>query len=360
MTCIIAYCRAGFEKDAGVELQERANAAGFYGFFRSQANSGYVQFECYQQEHYELLIETLSFQDFIFVRQWFLASHELPELDPSDRLKDIAEVVENLPHSLDVRIEYPDTNQGKELSKFCRKFLVPLRQALKQANKFKSSRFTLFLFFISGTHCFIGYGLTRNISPLPLGILRLKQPKNAPSRSTLKLDEALQLFVPEDESQERLAAGMHAVDLGACPGGWTYQLVRRGMFVQAIDNGMMSDVVMETAQVKHYQVDGFSFEPKKKNVTWLVCDMIEKPQRVATLMTSWVIKEWCKEAVFNLKLPMKKRYECVQECLSIVKDMLNDAGVKHYQLLAKHLYHDREEVTVLLRKLPQSSSKRRY
>lgn len=37
------------------------------------------------------------------------------------------------------------------------------------------------------------------------------------------------MFVPREEWELRLTSGMKAVDLGACPGGWTYQLVRREM-----------------------------------------------------------------------------------------------------------------------------------
>ncbi|XOV77832.1 MAG: 23S rRNA (cytidine(2498)-2'-O)-methyltransferase RlmM [Aestuariibacter sp.] len=359
MKGIIAYCRAGFEKDAGVEIQETAGALGCFGFFRAKNNTGWILFECYQAEHYNILLQKLSVDKCIFIRQCFIVENEFPQLDSEDRLSAIRPVLSGLPSASDIRIEHPDTNQGKELSRFCRKFMVPFRQAVKKENKFSDSEFVIFLFFVSSTHCFVGYGKAQNCSALPLGILRLKQPNNAPSRSTLKLDEALQMFVPKKEWEERVKSGMHAVDLGACPGGWTYQLVRHGMFVQAIDNGMMADVVMETGQVKHYQEDGFSYEPKKKNVTWLVCDMIEKPQRVAELMTAWIIKEWCKEAVFNLKLPMKKRYECVQECLGIIKDMLRDNGIKRFEIKARHLYHDREEVTVLLRKMPDQTTRKR-
>ncbi|GAL24967.1 LSU rRNA 2'-O-methyl-C2498 methyltransferase RlmM [Vibrio variabilis] len=53
------------------------------------------------------------------------------------------------------------------------------------------------------------------------------------------MEEAFHVFIPKEEWDERLASGMWGVDLGACPGGWTYQLVRRSMFVHAIDNGMM-------------------------------------------------------------------------------------------------------------------------
>ena len=84
-----------------------------------------------------------------------------------------------------------------------------------------------------------------------MGIPRLRMPKDAPSRSTLKLDEAFHVFVPKDEQESRLQPGMRGVDLGSSPGGWTYQLVRRGMMVQAIDNGSMAESLMETGQVKH-------------------------------------------------------------------------------------------------------------
>ena len=47
-------------------------------------------------------------------------------------------------------------------------------------------------------------------------------------------------FIPADEWDERLANRMWAVDLGACPGGWTYQLVKRNMWVYSVDNGPMA------------------------------------------------------------------------------------------------------------------------
>ena len=73
-------------------------------------------------------------------------------------------------------------------------------------------------------------------------------PADAPSRSTLKLEEAFHVFIPADEWDERLASGMRAVDLGACPGGWTYQLVKRSMMVHSVDNGPMAPSLMETGR----------------------------------------------------------------------------------------------------------------
>ncbi|MBE1301638.1 MAG: 23S rRNA (cytidine(2498)-2'-O)-methyltransferase RlmM [Alteromonadaceae bacterium] len=356
MSCILCYCRPGFENDAGLEIQTLAADFNCYGYFKGKPNTGWIEF--YGQDTVSLatVINKLPFGKFIFIRQWFLSLAHFEELDPSDRINSLKEVTDALPLGTELRVEAPDSEEGKALSKLCRKFTVPLRQYLKKVQRYdekSKASVSLFLFFTSSTSCFFGYAPSENCSSLANGILRLKHPNQAPSRSTLKLDEAFQLFIPEQEREQRLAPGLHAVDLGACPGGWTYQLVRRGMFVQAVDNGAMSEVVMETGQVKHYQEDGFSYEPKKKNVYWLVCDMIEKPDRVAKLMCDWLIKGWCKEAMFNLKLPMKKRYESVQECLDIIRESLHAANIKKFQLRVKQLYHDRDEVTVLLRKRPE-------
>lgn len=102
------------------------------------------------------------------------------------------------------------------------------------------------VFFIAPGCCYTGYSYSNNNSPFYMGIPRLKFPSDAPSRSTLKLEEAFHVFIPADEWDERLANGMYAVDLGACPGGWTYQLVKRNMWVSSVDNGPMAQSLMDT------------------------------------------------------------------------------------------------------------------
>lgn len=358
MKNLMLYCRAGFESDAANELQTRAAAIERFGYPSFETNSGYALFHCYSEEDASALLKALPVSSLIFTRQMFLCGDACDDLNKDDRIKDVlrgyAEQQDHMPFCGELRVEYPDTTEGRELSRFCRKFSVPLRQALRKreylSNKPLASKPVMHLFFVQGNKAYLGYSDVRNNSPLPLGILRLKFPARAPSRSTLKLDEAFQMFIPKDEHEERLRPGMNAVDLGACPGGWTYQLVTRGMFVQAIDNGKMDEALMETGQVSYFAEDGFKYEPRKKNVYWLVCDMIEQPQRVARLMASWLAKDWCKEAMFNLKLPMKRRYESVCESMAIIDTVLTEQGI-HYQIQAKHLYHDREEVTVHLRRV---------
>ncbi|MDO6695554.1 23S rRNA (cytidine(2498)-2'-O)-methyltransferase RlmM [Aliiglaciecola sp. 3_MG-2023] len=346
---LLFYCRAGFEADLCSELQEKLSELGVYGYPRFTKKSGFVQFICHQDGDAEKVIQQLAVRELVFARQMFASTDPISLTDTSDRISPILEHLHDKTLFGELRVEYADTTDGRELSKLCRKLAVPLRQSLRKHNlltaKEQNNKPCLFVFFVTGTEVILGLSNPKKHSPFPLGILRLRFPSSAPSRSTLKLDEGIQLFIPKAEMSQRFEPGMHAVDLGACPGGWTYQLVQRGLFVQAVDNGAMDENLMETGQVSYFPEDGFKFEPRKKNVQWLVCDMIEQPQRVAKLMANWLVKGWCKEAIFNLKLPMKQRHESVTQAKKIVDEIMTKHAVK-YEWQAKHLYHDREEVTV--------------
>ena len=354
MTSIVLHCRPGFEKECGAEIQEKAAWTEVYGYLELTKNQGLVYFHLNNADDGEKLFEKLSLKRLIFARQWFVTLTEKLTLPSSNRVEAIVEALGTQWQYTDLRMETPDTNDGKELSKFCRKLTVPLRQQLRKhqilTEQCDNSGANLHALFLSGQEVILGYSHGTNSSPHVMGIPRLKFPSEAPSRSTLKLDEAFLYFIPKAEHETRLSSGMRAVDLGSAPGGWTYQLVRRGMMVTAVDNGLMADSLMETGQVKHLQMDGFKFVPSKLNVNWLVCDMIEKPQRVAKLMAQWLLSGYCKEAMFNLKLPMKGRYQQVTSDLQIIKDMFAEQNVK-YELHAKHLYYDREEITVHARLL---------
>jgi 23S rRNA (cytidine2498-2'-O)-methyltransferase len=364
MTSIVLYCRPGFEKECGAEIQEKATWNEIYGYLELKKNEGLVFFHLHESEHGEALIKKLPLKRLIFARQWFVTLTDKIDLPDYNRVEAIVESLGNEWQYDDLRMETADTNDGKALSKFCRKLSVPLRQGLRKANILTGKKdgfdaenggAVLHALFLSGQEVILGFSLAQNSSPHVMGIPRLKFPSQAPSRSTLKLDEAFLYFIPRDEWEERLTSGMNAVDLGSAPGGWTYQLVRRGMMVTAIDNGPMAESLMETGQVKHKMMDGFKYLPMKKNVYWLVCDMIEKPQKVAKLMSEWLLNGYCKEAMFNLKLPMKGRFQQVTDDLQTIKDAFNIHNVK-YELYAKHLYYDREEITVharLLSPVPQ-------
>ncbi|NTS76001.1 23S rRNA (cytidine(2498)-2'-O)-methyltransferase RlmM [Catenovulum sp. SM1970] len=346
MSVYFLYCRPGFEKDLAAEIQHKAAEKEIYGYCRVKDNAGFIEFDATEHEP-GLLFKVLKLDDVIFARQWFRQVAELGDLDEGDRITPIIQALENEIFT-DISIDYPDTNDGKALAKFAKKFTLPLSKALEKRGLLKkNTKRRLHLFMQSSDCIYLGFSVFSNASRHHLGIHRLKSPKDAPSRSTLKLEEAFHHFIPKEEWDTRLGSGLHGVDLGASPGGWTYQLVQRSMFVAAIDNGPMDTRLMETGQVRHYQEDGFVFRPRRGNNYWLICDMVEKPTRVAKLMAQWLADGDCKEAMFNLKLPMKQRFNSVLECFDVIENELAELDIR-YSLKAKHLYHDREEITVHL------------
>lgn len=353
MNKLALYCRAGFEKEMAGEITEKAAELGVFGFANLKENSGYVIFECYQVDDADRLARELKFDQLIFARQMIVVGELLQNLPENDRISPILEQYQalNPRNSSDIFVETPDTNEAKELLTFCRKFTVPLRNQLKKQGWLGKSEQTkgsvsLHILFVRSGCCYVGYAYNDNRSPFFMGIPRLKFPADAPSRSTLKLEEAILTFVPQAEEKKRFTEEMTGVDLGACPGGWTYQLVKRGLFVYAVDHGKMAASLHDTGRIEHCAEDGFKFQPpKRKQIDWLVCDMVEQPIRISKLMAKWLINGWCRETIFNLKLPMKKRYQEVQLCLNYLEEELTKQGF-WFKIQAKHLYHDREEITV--------------
>jgi len=349
---LVLQCRPGFEKEAAAEITDRAAEVGIYGYCQLEPQSGYVLFTCPQSGDARIVVDKVDFRSLIFIRQW-MACGDLQHLEASDRIGQLGELLASYPDCVELWVEQPDTTEGRELVTFCRKFGSALAQFLRKSGKLvkakRSQALRLQLFVLSGSEMYVGVVPVANSAPWITGIPRLKFPKQAPSRSTLKLEEAWHWFVPAKQWDERIPLGGTAVDLGAAPGGWTWQLVNRSMFVTAVDNGPMNDELMESGQVTHVTEDAYQFFPEKP-VDMMVCDVVEKPVRTAIMAADWVLGGYCREAVFNLKLPMKQRYQETQSCLGLIADRMAEAGVA-YELRAKQLYHDREEITCVLRLL---------
>lgn len=356
MNGVTLYCRAGFEGECAAEIQARAAELGIYGYCKTQPDSALVSFYC-KGEEADHLARKVSVASLVFARQLFVRVTECNQLTVTDRVGGMLEALTQLdddvlPGCGRLWVETSDTNDGRSLSGLTKSISTPLRNALRGKEYLTPEdterRPVLHVLFRSTHSAMIGYSYTYTHAPYPMGIARVRTPKGAPSRSAAKLAEAFKVMIPAAELEKRVTSGMKAVDLGACPGGWTSVLVQYGMMVDAVDNGAMDAALMETGQVKHHREDGFAFRPKRRNIEWLVCDMVEKPVKVAHLMADWFIEGYCNQAIFNLKLPMKTRYQAVEQYLEAIRQRLEEAEAGGYQLTAKQLYHDREEVTVYL------------
>ena len=340
----LLYCRPGFEQDCAQEaLRQAKQQKPIIGTEQPAIinDSGYVIVSLNEQ--------TLNYRELIFTRQLILLHQTIAALPERDRLTPILDAIAALPGTFGTLwLEAPDTNEGKLLSTFTRRFQPLLETALHEQGRLQDDPRTtrLHIFFPDKNSVMIGSSDPRNSADAIMGIVRQSMPAEAPSRSTMKLAEAIEVFMDRSEQTRLLRQGMQAVDLGAAPGGWTWQLVKRGIRVTAVDNGPMKGALINHPLVQHLKQDGFKYAPSKA-VDWLVCDMVEKPSKVATLIGEWFAAGWCKHAIFNLKLPMKQRVAALDSALGGIRKRLDEEGI-NYRMIAKQLYHDREEVTVFM------------
>lgn len=174
------------------------------------------------------------------------------------------------------------------------------------------------------------------INARPGGFTRQRFDSLAPSRSYLKMEEAL------DRLPEQPQPGQRVVDLGAAPGGWTYAFLKRGCHVTAVDHGPMKlpDPQPDWGAVEHLRENGITYEPPS-SVDWLVADMLIAPGVALGLLRRWLASERARRIICNIKLPQEQPYQSVKP----VADLLRYQS--RYTWSIKQLYHDRREVTVM-------------
>jgi 23S rRNA (cytidine2498-2'-O)-methyltransferase len=339
---LLCYCRAGFEPELAAELTERAALAHCTGYARAERGTGYVVFAA---DDATSLSRALPWRGLIFARQKLVLIAELRGMDPRDRIEPILTALAGRSGFGDLLVEHPDSDMGKPLAGLARAFANALRPVLRKAGVLAATDDPraprLHVCFVAGDHVFVAGSDPRDSSPWPLGIPRLRTHAEAPSRSALKLEEALLVLLDADARARLLQPGMRAADLGAAPGGWTWVLTRHGLQVTAIDNGPLHPALMDGGRVEHLRADGFSWRPPQP-LDWMVCDMVEQPRRVAERMATWMREGWCRQAIFNLKLPMKKRWQETRLCL----DLFTEQAARPLAVQARQLFHDREEITV--------------
>jgi 23S rRNA (cytidine2498-2'-O)-methyltransferase len=341
----LAYCRAGFEAECAEELAAYESQAPI------ETGQGWVWLQTDEPMP--------DLGDLIFARQILQTLAEV-RAEPRDRLTPVlAELAKVREKFANVFVETPDTNDGRGLSSFATNFAEILTGAMTEHGwlvnnpgtrpryaKRGAATQVLHVFAVSSERLLLAHRDHRLGSPWPMGIPRLRLPGDAPSRSAAKIAEAFHVLLGDQETERLLVPGRRAVDLGAAPGGWSWWLAQRGMRVLAVDNGPMAATALDTGMVDHLRADGFRYRPQGR-VDWVVCDMVEQPARIARLMGDWLADGAASHALFNLKLPMKKRREEVIRNLDTLAKRLDRAGISA-QWGVKHLYHDREEVTVMI------------
>ena len=192
------------------------------------------------------------------------------------------------------------------------------------------------------------------------GQRRMADDDAAPSRSYLKVEEAYIVLGREPAADETV------VDLGAAPGGWSYSAAKHGARVIAVDNGPLKGGALNHPLIEHRLEDAFKFQPPSfakasavaeamadksegrpaEPVTydWLFCDLVEEPHHVMqNIVAPWLAHGWCRRFVINLKFGHVDSIALLREIQASASPFARHAT----NLRIRHLYHDREELTVV-------------
>ncbi|HLO04354.1 MAG TPA: SAM-dependent methyltransferase, partial [Symbiobacteriaceae bacterium] len=177
-----------------------------------------------------------------------------------------------------------------------------------------------------------------NLSDWTGGEVRFRREEEQVSRARFKLLEALARF------DLRLVNDGHALDLGAAPGGWTSLLLERGMHVTAVDTGELAPTVRQHPLLTFRQenVEQVNFPPDTFDV--ITCDMSWNPLHTARLVARLApaVKAGG-DGILTVKLMLENPTRTIRQVTEIIAETFE-------VLRIKQLYHNRDEVTLHLRR----------
>jgi 23S rRNA (cytidine2498-2'-O)-methyltransferase len=173
-------------------------------------------------------------------------------------------------------------------------------------------------------------------SPNPAGDPHIKQPKLAPSRAYLKIEEAIAWaqipFVPNET----------VVEIGSAPGGSTYALLQRGLKVTGFDPARMADVVHKNKNFSHVKRAIQDMQPSDlpSSVQWFVIDVNLEPEFVWHHLSRLVPTQKPRGLLWTLKLKDLRTAQTVPKYLQAVREL----GVN--KVFATHLPSNAQELCV--------------
>ncbi|MGY2977923.1 SAM-dependent methyltransferase [Thermostichus sp. OS-CIW-31] len=199
-----------------------------------------------------------------------------------------------------------------------------------------------------GIRAWLGLSLAaQNLSNWAGGIHRFRRDPEQISRSEFKLLEAIQVF------QIPLVPGGQALDLGAAPGGWSRILRLYGQQVTAVDPGDLDERLSQDPGIRHHCLSAQAYLARGPGRFHLILnDMRMDGPASAHLMVAFAPHLQPQgRAVMTLKLPHQHRLRVLRQSLEIL-------GSAFPLVRARHLFHNRSEVTLYLQQgipAPQSA-----
>jgi 23S rRNA (cytidine2498-2'-O)-methyltransferase len=128
-------------------------------------------------------------------------------------------------------------------------------------------------------------------------------------------------------------AGQLCVDLGACPGGWTWVLAGHGARVFCLDRSPLDPRLEHHPLVHSCRGSGFGLDPRDVGkVDWLFSDMICYPDKLWTLVERWLELDAFSNAVCTLKFQGETDHASAARFAAVPGSRLLHLGVNRHEL----------------------------
>lgn len=116
--------------------------------------------------------------------------------------------------------------------------------------------------------------------PLPFGEIHFNEDKETPpSRAYLKLWELFTLYGLKPEP------GMKTIDVGSCPGGWTWVIQTVGAHVISVDKAPLDPKIAALPNIEFKQESAFGLRPQHiGKLDWFYSDIICYPSKLYELV----------------------------------------------------------------------------
>jgi 23S rRNA (cytidine2498-2'-O)-methyltransferase len=156
---------------------------------------------------------------------------------------------------------------------------------------------------------------------------------NPPSRAYLKLWEAFTLIDDEDILPKE---GDLTLDVGSCPGGWTWVLANYGADVYSYDKAPLHESLFGHEKIKFFKQSAFALEPKEfdRPIKWFCSDIICYPPKLLNLVKKFYDSGIVENFICTIKFQGETDFETMNKYLEYIP------GSKIY-----HLHNNKHEVT---------------
>ena len=192
---------------------------------------------------------------------------------------------------------------------------------------------------LDGASCYMGISDSKlNVSTWSGGMIHYKKDDVDISRAKYKLIEAISTFKLD------LSKVHTALDLGAAPGGWTSVLLEKEIAVTAVDIGNMDVRLNKYKNYTNIKGNISGLDLPEQSFDLLTADISLNAKSTATMINK--ASRFLKNngyAIVTVKLLGDKVRRSIKEVKEIYQEVFEIEG-------AKQLFHNRDEITLLLKK----------